>query len=272
MSQEAVLAGVIERAIKTSVGPVVGQSSSTCMVDERGEPVDLMSNSAGEVTDREVTQIQGCAHVEHNGVPATPGMPAKWSGNVVIEQDLPPRGRGGARPRGRCTSAATDTGRAPAAITSIATPPPREPPATPIGPSEIPSCERTAATAAGASSAACDRIGPNKFNTGSARPSLIISSDPPAGNRRPVMGSPRYSRHAGSAAIGSAAAIAESVRGGSRRCQITTSGAGARSSGGGRAVNGTPAAVPVIGWLDEEVIGSCKQPRPAHGVQGSRHW
>ncbi len=65
------------------------------------------------------------------------------------------------------------------------------------------------------------------------------------------MGRPKYSRQAGSAFIGTAAAIEESVQGGSMRCQTTTSGAHVTPSGGGRAVNGTPAAVPLIGSLDE---------------------
>ncbi|GGP66612.1 hypothetical protein GCM10010185_44200 [Saccharothrix coeruleofusca] len=63
--------------------------------------------------------------------------------------------------------------------------------------------------------------------------------------RAPHIGIPRCTRHAGSPAIGSAAANAASDLGASSMCQVTTSGA-APPPGGGSAVNGTPAAVPVI--------------------------
>ena len=47
--------------------------------------------------------------------------------------------------------------------------------------------------------------------------------------------------------MGTAAAKAASERGASSMCQVTINGAGpAAAPSGGRAVNGTPAAVPVI--------------------------
>ncbi|WP_369199296.1 hypothetical protein [Streptomyces sp. PU-14G] len=68
----------------------------------------------------------------------------------------------------------------------------------------------------------------------------------PSTMRAPHIGMPRCTRQAGRPFIGNAAANAASDLGASSMCQVTTSGA-ASLSAGGRAVNGTPAAVPVIG-------------------------
>ncbi|GAB2648577.1 hypothetical protein GCM10009743_25200 [Kribbella swartbergensis] len=64
--------------------------------------------------------------------------------------------------------------------------------------------------------------------------------------RAPHIGMPRWTRHAGTSFIGNAAANAASDLGASSMCQVTISGAGP-SPAGGRAVNGTPAAVPATG-------------------------
>jgi hypothetical protein len=74
----------------------------------------------------------------------------------------------------------------------------------------------------------------------------------PSTIRAPHIGMPRCTRHAGRSSIGNAAANAASDLGASSMCQVTTSGAGPPCAGG-RAVNGTPAAVPVI--------GGCMRPR-----------
>jgi hypothetical protein len=64
--------------------------------------------------------------------------------------------------------------------------------------------------------------------------------------RAPHIGMPRCTRHAGTPCIGNAAANAASDRGASSMCQVTIRGA-VPPPAGGSAVNGTPAAVPVIG-------------------------
>jgi len=67
----------------------------------------------------------------------------------------------------------------------------------------------------------------------------------PSTIRAPHIGMPRCTRHTGKSFIGNAAANAASVLGASNMCQVTTNGAGP-SAAGAKAVNGTPAAVPVI--------------------------
>jgi hypothetical protein len=68
--------------------------------------------------------------------------------------------------------------------------------------------------------------------------------------RAPHSGMPRYTRQAGTPLKGSAAANAASVQGASRMCQANTNRAGPSIlTVGGSAVNGTPAAIPVIGSL-----------------------
>ena len=58
---------------------------------------------------------------------------------------------------------------------------------------------------------------------------------------------PRWTRQAGTPAIGSAAANAASERGASSMCHVTINGAGSSIGPvGGSAVYGTPAAAPVI--------------------------
>ncbi|WP_157434261.1 hypothetical protein [Actinoalloteichus fjordicus] len=68
----------------------------------------------------------------------------------------------------------------------------------------------------------------------------------PSTIRAPHLDMPRCTRHAGSSFGGNAETNATFDLGASSRCQVTTSGAGP-SAAGGRAVNGTQAAVPVIG-------------------------
>jgi hypothetical protein len=84
------------------------------------------------------------------------------------------------------------------------------------------------------------------------RKSSTMASVLPSTMRAPHIGMPRCTRHAGTSFIGNEAANAASDLGGSSMCQVTISGAGP-SSAGGNAVNGTPAAVPVI--------GECMRPR-----------
>jgi hypothetical protein len=70
--------------------------------------------------------------------------------------------------------------------------------------------------------------------------------------RAPHIGMPMCTRHAGRSFIGNAAANAAFDLGASSMCQVTISGA-TPSLAGGSAVNGTPAAVPMI--------AECMRPR-----------
>ena len=75
----------------------------------------------------------------------------------------------------------------------------------------------------------------------------MAASRRPSTIRAPHIGMPRWTRQAGTPVIGSAAANAASVRGASSMCHVTINGAGpSMAPAGGSAVNGTPAAVPVI--------------------------
>lgn len=145
------------------------------------------------------------------------------------------------------TSAIAATGMPPVVANSSATSAPADPPSTASGPAPMPSSARRASIARGASAAAWSITGAVTLSTASAIASSKNSASPPGSERLPNIGNPRYTRHAGNPAIGSAAAIAASVRGGSIRCQLTTNGASAEPSAGASAVYGTPAATPVIG-------------------------
>ena len=90
----------------------------------------------------------------------------------------------------------------------------------------------------------------------------MTASTRPSTMRAPHIGMPRWTRQAGTPAIGSAAANAASVRGASSMCHVTIKGAGpSMATAGGSAVNGTPAAVPVIVSMLPPPLTTC------HGKQ-----